>query len=269
MSSLSTTDANATSKLVLRTKRFNNFQSTAEVENEERDLFHASIRLRARVSGAAGGVAGMFIYRNDDVESDIEILTRDESDKIRYTNQPDVDPAGNEIQGASTLVNINTDVQVDGTQLNDRSIKRTDGGEGLKWTDWHTHRLDWVEGKSTWFLDGKMVLEKSYGVPNTSCYLVLNMWSDGGEWSGNMTIGEEAKLEIEWVEMVYNTSGPMISRSDKSSQCDKVCQVDTGSMDNVVEGGYQTPSGSPGCCGGWATTLLLAGGVVVAVVGMV
>jgi hypothetical protein len=41
--------------------------------------------------GNNGAVAGLFYYRNDNNESDIEILTRDESSSIRYSNQPVVD----------------------------------------------------------------------------------------------------------------------------------------------------------------------------------
>jgi hypothetical protein len=101
-------DVNATSKLVLRTKRFPGFQSTAEVENmypqldhgwrvkanlekRQNNLMYASTRIRARVVGNPGAVAGMFYYRNSQNESDIEILTRDENESVRYSNQPVVD----------------------------------------------------------------------------------------------------------------------------------------------------------------------------------
>jgi len=56
-----------------------------------RNILHASIRIRARVYGAAGAVAGLFIFQNDHNESDIEILTRDDPTEIWYSNQPVVD----------------------------------------------------------------------------------------------------------------------------------------------------------------------------------
>lgn len=52
---------------------------------------YASVRIRARVYGAPGAVAGLFIYANGRNESDIEILTRDDESVIRYSNQPVVD----------------------------------------------------------------------------------------------------------------------------------------------------------------------------------
>lgn len=41
--------------------------------------------------GAAGAVAGLFTYEDGQNESDIEILTRDDPNEIRYSNQPVVD----------------------------------------------------------------------------------------------------------------------------------------------------------------------------------
>jgi hypothetical protein len=54
--------------------------------------------------------------------------------------------------------------------------------------------------------DGEMQEEKSYGVPQYPSLLIVNSWSDGGAWSGNMSLGESAYLGIEWIEMAYNTS---------------------------------------------------------------
>ena len=51
---------------------------------------HASIRIRARVAGSPGACAGIFTYLDDEQESDIEILTRDDRSTMRATNQPGV-----------------------------------------------------------------------------------------------------------------------------------------------------------------------------------
>lgn len=52
---------------------------------------YASTRIRARVVGDPGAVAGLFYYQNRENESDIEILTKDDPQMIRYSNQPVVD----------------------------------------------------------------------------------------------------------------------------------------------------------------------------------
>jgi hypothetical protein len=44
---------------------------------------HASIRIRAKVVGSKGACAGMFTYFDDDNESDIEILTKENDDRIK------------------------------------------------------------------------------------------------------------------------------------------------------------------------------------------
>ena len=49
--------------------------------------------------------------------------------------------------------------------------------------------------------------QNTYSVPRKPSGLVLNMWSDGGEWSGNMSVGDKAEFQIGWVELVFNTSG--------------------------------------------------------------
>ncbi|KAL3485328.1 concanavalin A-like lectin/glucanase domain-containing protein [Aspergillus germanicus] len=178
-------DASSTSShLTLRAYRNENFISSAEVESKVHNMFHASIRVRARVRGDAGVCAGIFTYYDDDNESDIEILTRDPTNHIRYTNQPGLDDEGNEIPGAS----------VDAVMAG-----------GAVWNEWNDHRLDWAEDLSTWYLNGELVHNKTYGVPSQPSLAILNMWGNGGVWTGDMDVGAAAYLDIEWIEILYNT----------------------------------------------------------------
>ncbi|EUC31533.1 glycoside hydrolase family 16 protein [Bipolaris victoriae FI3] len=202
-----------TSYLAMRTTRASSHQTAAEMENQQKNLMHASLRMYGRVQGSSGAVAGFFTFFDDNNESDIEILTQDPKDKIRYTNQPSVDKAGNEIAAAS---------------LDPANLPR--------WDDWHTHRIDWLPKQSYWFLNGDQVAQNTYSVPRKPSYLVLNMWSDGGEWSGNMSVGDSAEFHIQWIDMAFNTSGPYegeqqqddkkrnVKRKEKS--CKTVCRID-------------------------------------------
>jgi beta-glucanase (GH16 family) len=142
--------------LVLRAYRNKDFISSAEVVSKVSNIFHASIRVRARVRGDAGACAGIFTYHDDNNESDIEILTRDPTNHIRYTNQPTSDEDGNEIPGAST------DAVMEG---------------GAVWTDWNNHTLSWNANLSSWFLDGALAHTKTHGIPTTPSTLHLNMVS--------------------------------------------------------------------------------------------
>ncbi|KAF2189474.1 glycoside hydrolase family 16 protein [Zopfia rhizophila CBS 207.26] len=198
--------------LTLRTSRLKSFQSAAEIENEQKNLMHCSMRVYARVIGAKGAVAGFFTFFDDANESDVEILTDDSTDTIRYTNQPALDKHGNEVEEAS------------------KKIEKLPA-----WDEWQTHRIDWVSKNSYWYLNGNQVAANTYSVPRKPSGLVLNMWSDGGEWSGNMSVGDSAEFQIQWIELVFNTSGPVEgpddgknkrSRKTKKKGCEVVCKVD-------------------------------------------
>jgi len=164
----------------------------------------------------------MFIYYDDNNESDIEILTSDPSTHIRYSNQPTVDKGGNLIAAASNDVTLPKDTD---------------------WTAWNEHRIDWLPGQSAWYINGVSVVNMTYGVPKKPSSLTLNVWSDGGIWSGNMSVGDEAYLQVQWVEMVFNTSGPVTGprgatrgkrwlglagmlEKRKGKGCETVCTVD-------------------------------------------
>jgi hypothetical protein len=210
--------------LVLRTTRHNDFTSTAEIETRVRNIYHCSIRVRLRILPAdvsaslpkelplqqpqhwipplnntisgnvtspvevsrppSGACVGIFTYRAPNCESDIEILTSDPSYRVRYANQPDYDPVADEmIPGASTVVDL-----------------------PVRWTAWSTHRLDWYSEVSRWWVNDKPQAAKTYRVPNMDSRLVINLWSDGGVWTGDMNLGESIYLGIEYIELAYNRS---------------------------------------------------------------
>ncbi|EON67400.1 hypothetical protein W97_06653 [Coniosporium apollinis CBS 100218] len=204
-----------TTHLALRTTRHPTFQSTAEIENQQKNLLHASVRFRARITGDPGAVAGLFTFVDDTNESDIEILTSDAASTIRYSNQPTVDSeSGEEIPGSSLPVT----------------------GLG-SWREWRTHRIDWLPGRSTWYMDEELVARSEYSVPRKPSGLVMNLWSDGGSWSGNMSVGAEALMQVLWVQVVFNVSGPVGGmcgeegceggkRKRGEDGCTVVCRVD-------------------------------------------
>lgn len=199
------------SYLVLHTKRYHNYTSSAEIESRLTNIFHCSLRVRFRLlpygglsnrsetdakssrhegtdltpSGPPkGACAGIFTYHTSGSESDIEILTKESSNIVHYANQPDYDPeTDTSIPGASTIAAIPT-----------------------PWTEWSTHRLDWFSNVSAWWVDGHMQTSKSYMVPSMPSTLVMNLWSDGGDWTGDMTVGESVFMGIEWIQLAYNVS---------------------------------------------------------------
>lgn len=95
---------------------------------------------------------------------------------------------------------------------------------GRQWSDWNVHRLDWLPGISAWYLNGNMAASTKVHVPGGSeaSRVIINMWSNGGFWSGNMSIGDKAELQIQWIEMVFNTS----AASSAAGMKKVVCSVD-------------------------------------------
>lgn len=221
--------------LALRASRLDQFASTSELDSNQANVLYGSFRTRMRVvpnfanlsapfvndgvsvasvpgiNGshpvAPGAVMGFFTYRSDTQESDIEILTLDPTTNIRYSNQPDYDAkTGNTVPGASTDAVLPDDIV---------------------WTDWHDHRLDWYDGMSRWYVDDMLVLEKTLNVPTQPSGLVLNLWSDGGEWSGNMSVGSQVIAGFEWIEMTFNISGKNPGQRSGSKSCKVGCSIDS------------------------------------------
>lgn len=239
---------NDKSFLALRTARQATYQTAAEMENQQKNLMHVSMRMYGRVRGDKGAVAGFFTFVDDTNESDIEILTDDPTSQIRYTNQPSVDKQGNEIAAAS----------VGPTNL-------------ASWENWQTHRIDWLPKHSYWYLNNQQVAANTYSVPRKPSFLVLNMWSDGGEWSGKMQINGSAEFHIQWIEMTFNTSGPyqgsasrgkreestsFFKRKRASKGCQTVCKIDDVAQVGTPEV-VSMSSGAMGLAVSWAVLLFV------------
>ncbi len=170
----------------------------------------------ARVIGSDGACAGMFTYLASDPvqEADIEILTGGPRNRVQYTNQPSTDKNGNAV--AKATVNGSLPFVRD-------------------WTQWNVYRVDWMPKQTSWYVNGESVANISYQVPKSPAGLILNMWSDGGTWTGNMSTFDEAFLQIQYMQVVYNTSGPYAG-SDKKKR------------DEVgVFGLLEKRKGTPGC----------------------
>ncbi len=210
-------DSNST-QLTMRTRRFADFQTASEFQTTASDYQFLSLRMLARTVGDPGAVTAMFTYCDSSdaakvQEADIEILTRDPHNKIQYTNQPSDLPDVGEILEATRNATV---------------------PGGREWSDWAVHRLDWTPERSTWYVDGEEAASIEFQVPRDAASINFNSWGDGGSWSGNMSTGGEASLQIQWIEVLYNTTksdkrglGRFSSRSSsESASCNVICGVD-------------------------------------------
>jgi hypothetical protein len=205
-------DPSSQTWLTLRTQRLSDdFQTAAEIESASAKYKYLSIRMRARTIGAPGAITAMFTYRGSDTlakvqESDLEIRTSDPRNTIQYTNQPSYTDAGDEVEQATVNVTM---------------------PGGLDWTDWADHRMDWTPGMTTWYVNDAQVAQIAFQAPRDECTIILNAWSDGGKWAGNMSTNDAAYLQVQWLEVVYNSTdaGAKVKRAGEAS-CNRVCSVD-------------------------------------------
>ncbi|KAH7272884.1 hypothetical protein FSOLCH5_003174 [Fusarium solani] len=224
-------DAASDTFLTMRTVRLKDFQTAAEFESVS-TYHYLSLRMLARVTGSAGACMAMFTYLEGDEladvqEADIEILTHDPKNRIQYTNQPSFTDDGDEVPKATR----------NGTLP-----------KGLGWDDWVVHRLDWTPARSVWYVAGQEVASIEFQTPKDPAQVLFNAWSDGGSWSGNMSLNGAAYMQIQWIEMVYNGTdsegsdkrsldghsetghverrGMLAPREDDENGCKAVCSID-------------------------------------------
>ncbi|KIL84222.1 hypothetical protein FAVG1_12458 [Fusarium avenaceum] len=209
-------DGNAASDtfLTMRTMRLPSFQSAAEFESVS-TYHYVSVRMLARVTGSAGACMALFTYLGgeelaDVQEADIEIMTRDAKNRIQYTNQPSFTEDGDEVPKATRNATL---------------------PEGVEWDDWVVHRLDWTPERSVWYVQGQEVASIEFQTPKDPAQIILNAWSDGGSWSGNMSVGGAAYMQIQWIDMVYNTTK---ENEDKRSLNGQVLEGDVGQTNKLA-----------------------------------
>ncbi|KAI0446306.1 concanavalin A-like lectin/glucanase domain-containing protein [Xylaria telfairii] len=188
------------SHLTLRTQRQSDYQSTAEVESATADYQYLTMRMLARSRGASGAVTALFTYTENGggvQEADIEFRTNTPLDVVQYTNQPGT--VNGEEQPEATRV-----VQLAGP-----------------WTEWQEHRYDWTPGSSDWYVDGEKVASIQFQTPTSPLSVIMNVWSDGGVWSGVMGVGGAAEMQVQWLDLTYNSTSQQTPGS-----CSNVCVID-------------------------------------------
>ena len=166
--SLLTTRENATS------------QTAAELEFVATNITHGSFSVMARVMGDPGAVAGIFTYANDTQETDIELLTRYPYTYAHFANQPTTD---------------DEDEHIDGASFNETAPD---------YRDWNIYRFDWLADETVWYINGEEMAKTDVHVPTARSMFILNMWSNGGKFSGDMKQDGDAMMQVQWVEMAFN-----------------------------------------------------------------
>ncbi|KAK3693079.1 glycoside hydrolase family 16 protein [Podospora appendiculata] len=229
-------NANGQTYLTMRTIRHPTFQSASEIESSSQGYQFLSVRMYARTKGAAGAVTAMFTYRPPPTplnisgvqEADLEIRTRDPPTYVQYTNQPSWN-------STADIPQATRNVTLPG---------------GRRWSDWAYYRMDWTPGSTSWYVNGVFHSTITFQAPRDPAQVMFNAWSDGGSWSGDMPINNEASMQIQWIEMVYNNTDP---GAIKTGKCVNICTIDETTklgQPALITGG--TPVVTPPAPGGCA-----------------
>lgn len=127
-------------------------------------------------------------------------------------------------------------------------------------------------------MDEELVARSEYSVPRKPSGLVMNLWSDGGSWSGNMSVSTEALMQVLWVQVVFNVSGPVGGmcgeegceggkRKRGEDGCTVVCRVDGVQEVGVPEVAFRVSAASIRLSGPGSWSFVVAA-VVVCILGL-
>lgn len=172
--------------LSLKTNRLDSdTQEAGQIYYHPADAKAISLRVSARITGYKGAIAGMFTYHSDTQESDMEVLTKDGEHTVHFSNQPVEDSDGKEVAGSTMTKTL---------------------PEGENIGQFNVYRLDWLPGKSAWYVNGKKLASSTTNVPTISSSIFINMWNNNGPFGGNMAVGKSARLDVQWIEMAFNST---------------------------------------------------------------
>ncbi|KAF2231572.1 glycoside hydrolase family 16 protein [Viridothelium virens] len=160
-----------------------------EVSTAVTDILYASVRTRAIFSPVKGVCHGLFFYKSDTQETDIEYLTDPDS-----TSNP---------QNGSVPLQL-TNQAADG--VHDDETYTTYPAPDTANSEEHEYRVDWTSGTTTFYVDGVVAKTFTSNVPTVPGTWLWNNWSNGDKgWSVGPPI-QDSVLKIRSIEMYYNQS---------------------------------------------------------------
>ncbi|CAH0041124.1 unnamed protein product [Clonostachys rhizophaga] len=159
---------------------------SAEVDTTVGNILYGSVRTVAIFSQTPGVCNGIFFYKSDSQETDIEWLS---------------DPNNTSDNGVNHLWLTNQENDGDGQ----KTVFSVAPPSNPTTTE-HEYRIDWTQGRVQWFVDGVQVAETTKDVPSVPGPWVWNNWSNGDKgWSAGPPTAD-AVFKIKSIDMYYNTA---------------------------------------------------------------
>jgi beta-glucanase (GH16 family) len=164
--------------------------SSAEVATTF-ELLHGSVTTYAILTDTAGVCNGMFFYKSDNQESDIEWISDPESKSnlnspngtraMQYTNQA--------VKAGSKATMVYGPAPDDATSAV------------------HAYRIDWTEGSTKYYLDDVLQHTMTTNVPSEAGPWVWNSWNNGDPFWTGPPPKTDAVFKIQKIVMHYNPAG--------------------------------------------------------------
>ncbi|GAA5949890.1 hypothetical protein JCM3765_007726 [Sporobolomyces pararoseus] len=139
--------------------------SSSEITTTD-SFFYGSVTTRLKASDVAGVCHGIFWYTNDNLEIDIELLTSYYTEGLGDAVKPGLQLTNQALVPGESSSNVVIPYGFDPT------------------ADFHDYTIDWSEGASTFYVDGKEVGTLTENVPSKPLKFLWNSWSSGEpNWS--------------------------------------------------------------------------------------
>ncbi|KAK1726938.1 hypothetical protein CaCOL14_006524 [Colletotrichum acutatum] len=159
---------------------------SGEVVTVAQNIKYASVRTVAVFSEPAGVCNGIFFYKNDNQETDIEWL----SDANSQSN------AGKRQVWFANQATSKTSLKSWLSVLPPTNPTTTE----------HEYRIDWMPGVVRFFVDGIQTWQTTQSVPSQAGPWVFNNWANGDKgWSAGPP-ATDAIFKIKEIDMYYNTA---------------------------------------------------------------
>ncbi|KAK6524693.1 hypothetical protein TWF281_011594 [Arthrobotrys megalospora] len=167
---------------------------SAEISTMMDRILYGSFRFNVKVSSVAGACSGLFFYKDDNHEIDIEILT---SHIRNSTTQRDGVPK----PGVQLTVQPLTKNQV----LTNYKVVPFDGKfDPTK--GYHEYRFDWLKTGVKYSVDGSSYGTYTRFIPKTAGQIIINNWSNGNPyWSAGPPL-QNSILSVRSVDIYFNTT---------------------------------------------------------------
>lgn len=164
--------------------------------------------------------------QDDENEIDIEILTKEfkpDHMLVHYTTHPALDENGVLIKNSTEIIPLRGDNPADSFQR---------------------HRFDWTKKELRFYQNDKTVHKNNLRIPTDSGHVYMNLWADGGLWSGSPST-TDVFLRVKSLAIFHNTTTSDLGKDlTFNLRCEKAGgpSNETVCLDLDVENGMVVPS---------------------------